>query len=324
MFAAFVRNPDGVIEAFDSVSALGKRFPLGEAEVWVDLESPAKAELEEIGRLFELDAEALDDCLSGEQRPRIDEYDAYGFVVLYGAIGPESTETFDPRKLGMFCGKSFLLTVHSEPLRTLNTLRDRARRNQGRLLEGGIGGMFLHTVDMIVDNFVVMADGYEERIEALEESSLCSDVGDTVLESMLELRRDLVHVRRVAASQREILNAIVSGDFDYISADLGRDFKHVRDHLTKVVEMIDAQRERLTAVRDNYHTALAARTNEIMKTLTAFASILLPLSVVAGIYGMNLKIWPSERQAYGFWVVLAGMAVLGYAALLYFRRRKWL
>ena len=176
----------------------------------------------------------------------------------------------------------------------------------------------------MIDNFLDLADTYESRLEELEEKSLARSVDESVLEDMLDLRRDLLELRRVAASQRELLSPLADGELDYVSEKLAQRFSHVRDHIIKAVELIDAQRERLTSVRDNYHTALVVRTNDVMKTLTIFAAVLLPLSVVAGIYGMNLPVWPSAEQPLSFWIVLAVMVAIGGGLLVYFKRRGWL
>jgi magnesium transporter len=324
MFTAFVRQSDHATQRLDTVPALLDAWQGREATVWIDLEAPTKEELDGLKRIIDVDEAALEDCLQGEQRPRIDDYEEYIFIVLYGAIGPEPDPGFDPRKLAVFCGRQFLVTVHREPLRTMRTFRQRGERFPGKLLADGVDDLLYQMIDMMVDNFVDMARRYEERLEELEEQSLIAGVDEHILEDVLVLRRDFLAVRRMAASQRELLAPLTSGEFDYVSEELGQRFAHVRDHLTEVVELIDAQRERLTGVRENYHTALAARSNDVMKTLTIFAAVLLPLSVVAGIYGMNLPVWPSPERASSFWIVLLTMLLMGGGLLLYFRRRRWL
>lgn len=324
MFTAFVRSADNSVRQLDTLEALTKTWPTDRGLVWVDLEAPTDEELRSVGCLLHLDDAALEDCLYGEQRARIDEYEEYAFMVLYGAIGLEPEPEFQPRKLAVFCAPGLLVTVHQEPLRTINTIRDRCTRHPATTLANGIDGLLYHVIDLMVDSFVDLANKYEDRLAELEEESLASDVDASILENVLGVRRELLELRRVAASQHELLSPLAAGEFDYISESLGPRFRHVRDHLVHVVELIDAQRERLTGVREHYHTALATRTNEIMRMLTLFAAVLLPLSVVAGIYGMNLPIWPSEDNPFSFLIVLAVMLAMAVGLLLYFRRRKWL
>jgi magnesium transporter len=324
MFTAFARWSDGSTRQLETIDALADAWAEDQAVVWVDLEEPTQDELQSLGHGIGADEAALEDCLHGEQRPRIDEYEDHIFVLLYGAIGPEPDPRFDPRKLAIFCSRRLLITVHPEPLRTIKNIRERCIRYPAKVLVGGVDAFLHQIIDMIVDNFVDMADKYEVRLEEMEEQSLSRHVDESILEDVLALRRELLELRRVAASQRELLTPLAEGGFDYVSEELAQRFSHVRDHLVKVVELIDAQRERLAGVRDNYHTALAVRTNEIMKTLTVFAAVLLPLSVIAGIYGMNLSVWPPAENPLSFWSIMGVMIAMGGGLLLYFKRRGWI
>jgi len=275
MFTAFARFPDHSVERLESVEALADVWAKDETAVWVDLEEPTKDELRALDQVIRVDEAALEDCWHGEQRPRIDEYDDHAFVVLYGAIGPEPDPRFDPRKLAAFCGERFLITVHREPLRTIMMIRRRCDRHPTTALANGTDVLLYQIIDMIVDNFVDLAEKYEIRLEKLEERSLAPGVDESILENVLNLRRELLELRRVAASQRELLMPLAEGEFDYVSDKLGQRFSHVRDHLIKVVELIDAQRDRLTGVRDNFHTALASQTNDVVKTLTVLPTLIL-------------------------------------------------
>ena len=271
MFTAFARLPDNTVRRLESVETLADVWETHDTVVWVDLEEPTEGEVRALDRIIRVDEAALEDCLHGEQRPRIDEYDDYVFVVLYGAVAPEPSSGFDPRKLAIFCGKQFLITVHREPVRTIGAIRQRCDRHPERTLADGVDVLLYQLIDMMVDNFVDLADMYESRLEKLEEKSLARSVDESVLEDLLDLRRDL-----------------------------------------------------LAGVRDNYHTALAVRSNDIMKTLTVFAVVLLPLSVIAGIYGMNLPVWPPEENPLSFWGVVGVMVAMGGGLMLYFKRRGWL
>jgi magnesium transporter len=145
-----------------------------------------------------------------------------------------------------------------------------------------------------------------------------------LLKEQSVLRQRLIELRRVTLAQRDMLQPFVRGEYDYISGALEQRFSHVHDHLTKVIEQLDNLRERLSNVRENYHTAVAVRTNEIMKTLTMFATVMLPLTLVAGIYGMNLRFWPPQEEPYSFGFVLACMAAITLVLVVYFRRKRWL
>jgi magnesium transporter len=324
MLTAFVQLPDGTCRNLDTVETVSEVSEREGTKVWVDLESPAEEELKAIGSTFKLDGEALDDCLRGEQRPRIDEFDDHIFLVVYGLLGAEEGGEFEPRKLAAFCSSRFLITIHGDPLRTVREVRERCRRHPGRLLGRGVDFILFCILDGMVDKYMVVADAYEARLDELEEGSLDPSVDESILAEVSALRRDLLELRRITESQMELIAPLVNGEYDFISDSLEPRFRHVRDHLATVLEMVESQRELLNGVRENYHTALANRMNTVMKTLTVFASILLPLSLIAGIYGMNLRLWPQADSPLGFWGVLALMGILAGVLLVYFRRQKWL
>ena len=323
MFTGFARLPDGDVRQLSSLEALAEVWKQAQAVVWADLEEPTEDELRTLGGVIRADDAALEDCLHGEQHPRIDEYDDHFFMVLYGAAGPEPDARFDPRKLAVFCGRRFLVTVHREPLRTIGVLLDRCNRHPNMFPATGVDALLHQIIDMMIDNIVDLADKYDDRLEELEDRSLSPDANESILEDVLDLRRELLELRRIAASQRELLTPVIDGEFDYISEVLAQRFSHVRDHLVKAVEQVDGQRERLTGVRDNYHATLAVRANDAVQTLTVFAAVLLPLSVVAGIYGMNLPVWPPGENPLSFWAVIAVMLAMAGGLMLYFKRRGW-
>jgi len=324
MLSGFARLPDGTVETVATVEDLPK-IPVGkDVELWLDLDQPTEEEVRAVGRTFNLDPDAVDDCLRGEQRPRVDEFDTYTFMVLYSAVGPEFGSTLDPRKLAVFCSSHFLITVHREPLRSVRAIRKRCEKNPAQALERGVDFVLYTIIDTMVDNYALAADACETRLEELEDRSLEPDVDEAVLAESAALRRDLFELRRLATAQRELLTPLVKGEYDHISESLEQRFSHVADHLRDAAEVVEGLREQLNTVRDNYHSILANRTNAIMKTLTLFATILLPLTLVTGVYGMNLPLWPPAEHPLSFWSVLAGMLVITAGLLYYFRRKRWI
>lgn len=324
MLTGLCRRPDGTIDSISAVEDVPRIAAQADAEVWLDLDQPTEDEVRAVGRAFDLDAEAVEDCLHGEQRPRIDEFDSYTFMVLHSAVSPESGSTFDPRKLAVFCSSNLLITVHREPLPSVRATRKRCEKNPAHMLERGVDFILYTIIDAMVDNYTLVADACETRLDELEDRSLGVDLDESLLTDSADLRRELLELRRLATAQRELLIPVAKGEYDHISESLEQRFSHVADHLKDAAEMVDALRERLNAVRDNYHTALANRTNAIMRTLTIFATIVLPLTLLAGIYGMNVPLWPPSDQPGSFWGILVAMLVITGAMLLIFRRRRWL
>jgi magnesium transporter len=324
MIRGFVRFSDGSVQPIASVDDLRRAWDDENARFWVDFEEPAEADLGGLRDLMHLDEASVEDCLHGEQRPRIDEFDGYMFIVLYGLVGRDDPSEFDPRKLAALCSTRFLITVHREPLRTVRTVLDRCGRNAVNALGKGVDSILYNIIDGMVDKYVVVADRYEGELERIEDQSLDPAVDEHILADSGNVRRDLLHLRSLATSQRELLTPVAKGEYDYVSDSLEQRFSHVRDHLSQVIDLVDTLRERLNGIRDNYNTALANRTNAIMKTLTIFATIMLPLTLIAGLYGMNLPLWPPPEHPLSFWGVLVAMVAVAAVLLVYFRRKKWL
>jgi magnesium transporter len=323
MLTAFVYSAAGTLEKADSIQAIVAAWQQPDVRVWVDVESAEENELFALRDIFQLDNESLQDCLEGEQWPRIDEFDDHIFLVLYGLFGLKERGEVAPHKLAVFCGARFLITVHRQPLLTVRQVKARCGRHPEHVIGRGFDFVLCLIIDMMVDNYLRVADRYEERLNALEDESFRPDVGASLLSDLADLRRDLLELRGLATSQRDLLRPLIHGEYDFVSGSLSQQFHHVQDHLSQVIETVNSLRELLGGVYQNYHSALTNRTNETMKVLTIYAGILLPLTVIASIYGMNLPI-PAADQPWSFWLVLGFM--VGISALLYahFRRRKWI
>ncbi len=324
MIRGFVSLPGGALEPLSSLDDVAAASTRDGAQCWIDVEDPDLEGLRALGRVFGLDEEAVADCVEGEQRPRVDEFGDHLFMVLYGAVGPEEFTEFKPRKISIFFCSRFLITVHHDSLRTINTLLKRVTKRSEIMTQHGLDYMLYSVIDLMVDNYGLIVEEYSKKLDRLEDRSLDAR-GDTgILSELLDLRRELLDVRRIVASKRELVVPIAAGEMDYISKELEPRFSHVRDHLTTTLEIIDSHRELLYAIRDNYNLWLSNRMNEVMKVLTIFASFFLPLSLIAGIYGMNMPLWPPSNDPLTTWIIIGLMLVTAVGMLIYFRRKKWL
>ena len=323
MITAFVYSVDRELQKVESIETVEAAWQQPGVRVWIDLEAPGEQELFAVREVFHLDDESLDDCLRGEQWPRIDEFGEHIFLVLYGLFGLKEGGKVDPHKLAVFCGPRFLITVHRHPLLTVRQIKARCGRHPESVIGRGVDHVLCAIIDVMVDNYLRVAARYEERLDILEDRSLHPDVDAHLLPELADLRRDLLELRRLASSQRELLRPLMLGEYDFVSDSLSHQFHHVRDHLSQVLDTVNGLRELLGGVYQNYHSALAGRTNETMKMLTIYAGILLPLTLIAGIYGMNLPL-PASSEPWSFWAVLGSMAGITLLLYAYFRRKRWL
>lgn len=307
----------------DTIDSVLEQHAKGFTFIWLDLASPSLEDLHRVGKAFGLDDEALQDAIEGEQRPRLDDFDEHALIVMYGALGPESGTAFSPRKLAIFIGINFVITIHNDPLITINRQRARMSNVRSKLSNIRSDTVLYTLMDAMVDNYLKVVNDYQLRLDDMEERSLEAAPDETLMGDVLKLRRDLLGLRRLATSLRELLHPFVTGELDFVSERIATDFIHVRDHLTQTIESIDNLRELLNGVRDNFNAMLATRANNVMQTLTIFASLFLPLTLVAGIYGMNTPLFPSVENPATFWGIIIFMGVTMTAMLGFFKYRKW-
>jgi magnesium transporter len=324
MRTAFACQSEPACVRLESLDDIERAMRNPNTRVWVDLEAPDPEEVFAVGQLFGLADSALEDCLHGEQRPRIDEFETYIFLVLYGMLGAEEDDAYAPRKLAIFVGQDFLITVHRQPVRITNTIRDRYEAHGLPLLNRGVDNLLFHIIDGLVDNLLRVTDSYEDRVETAEDLALEPEPDDGLPLLLSDLRRDLLELRHVAAAQRTLIEPVAAGAYDYINEQLASRFAHVRDHLIQVVESVDRHRELLNSIRDLHEAATSHRLNRVVNMLTIYATVLLPASLVASIYGMNVKLWPGMESRGGFAIVLLIMSVCVIGSVAIFRRLKWL
>jgi len=322
MISGYVLADDGSVQHLGSLDELAEAWQSKPKCLWADVAATDTAVLDRLGELFDLDAEALEDCRIGEQRPRTDDFDEHLFVLVYGILGPEDPPRFSPRKLGIFFGDRFILTVHALSFRTLTRIHKRLERKPAATLRRGADFLLYSILDGLVDNYLVCTEAVEDQLDELDRQSLTMDADVSLLAQLSEQRETVLDMRRMIAAQRELVAAFAHGEYDEISDRLQGRFQHVRDHLTQAYELIEAQREIVHGIRDNYFAVLSERTNRFMRTLTLFATFMLPLTFIAGLYGMNVWLWPDTSSPYTTLFVLGIMAAVVAMMIIYFRRKK--
>lgn len=324
MYFALARIAERSFRKVESFDDLRSYWDAPDARFWIDLEQPSADELAALDSLIDLSDAALEDCLHGDQSPRLDEFDDYVFAMLSGAFDLGGDGQFEPKKLAVFCGGRYLVTVHRTPLSVISQLREKSDKHPEQVMRNGPDALFCLIVGKMVENLSRSAQRFQARLEELEEESLTNTSSVEVLKEVAALRRDLLSIRRVAAAQRDQLEPLALGEYDYVSESLGRQFDRERSHLDDAVQQIDSMRERLRGVVDNYRAWVAVQTNEIMRRMTILGTIMLPLSLIAGFFGMNVPLGAIGTNPASVWLILSGMAALVSVMLYYFRRRHWI
>ncbi|MBI2704198.1 MAG: magnesium/cobalt transporter CorA [Actinobacteria bacterium] len=297
--------------------------------VWVDLFDPTAEDYAWIEREFGLHPLAIDDARRHGQRPKIDIYDTHSFIVAYGALEDHPADLCE---VDIFIGQRWLVTVRGangvHVAWGLDHARDRFRRTRGEHEHRGdaVGFLLYSILDDLVSGYFDALDKTEDDLERLEAMIFTSsgDSQPTVQELLLDLRRKLLEFRRRAVPFRDVVLAILSGEVPWVDDHTRLYFNDLLNHLLRVVDQLDTQRELLSNAVDAQLATQANRMNVIMKKMTSWGAILIGATLVTGVYGMNFKNIPLLDSEYGYVFSVATMLVITIGGYFYFKRKDWL
>ena len=296
-----------------------------EVVVWIDCWGADNPEAVGLARdLFHFHPLAIEDCFEAREHPKIEGFeDTYLFVITHGVTAGSSPEGTETVELDAFLGKRFLFTYHEHPSRSVVAARDLVGRDHGGPLRRGPAAVFHAILDRQVDSLEPVLEGLEERIEQVEARMLARPHRDDLVR-LLNLKRTTVHLRRWLTRQREVMLRLARNEFTVVPAQEAILFRDVYDHVFRFTDWLETHREMITSLQETYLSVTNLRLGEIMKFLTIFTAVLMPLTVITGIYGMNFQHMPELGTRWGYPAVLGLMAVVATVVLLLFRRRGWL
>lgn len=282
---------------------------------WFDVLDPNSPDLDELARRFHLHELQIEDCRHRPQRAKVDEYGTYLFAVLKHLVREDRTWAFDD--FDIFLGPDFLITVHQGDCPFLGKLCVRVQQSHVARLDR----ILYEITDLIVDEYLALLDESAEGISKVE-SLVLEQPEPPVLREIFHLKRRLIDFRRNAAGMRDVMNAIIRRERGLVGDDLDPYFRDVYDHLVRAVELVETQRDLLTGSLDIYLSAVANRTNEVMKVLTIYGTLAVPLVIITGFFGMNLHL-PWSDNPHGVWYASALMVVSILVVLFYFKAKRW-
>jgi magnesium transporter len=283
---------------------------------WFDVHEPASPDLDELAKRFNLHPLDIEDCRHRPQRAKTDEREGYIFCVLkHLHADSKDGALFDD--FDAFIGTDFLITVHKHECAAVERVRKRAAEEKIQRLDR----IFYFIVDEIVDDYITELDDFAEETSTIE-ADILKEPTPQMLQNIFQLKRRLIEFRRIAGGMREVVNAIMRREHGIVHDDLDAYFRDVYDHLIRTVDLIESYRDLLTGSMDIYLSAVANRTNEVMKVLTVYGTVALPLVIITGFFGMNLPL-PWQHTPHGLALAVGTMALSTAVVLLYFKRKKW-
>ena len=296
--------------------------PASGAMLWVDLMAPGEAERRLLSDVFGFHPLSVEDAVSALQFPKIETYPGYLYVVLHGIHAEPQHTQFATRDVDFFLGRNYLVTVHDGDSRSINTIREMCTRHEHILKEGPVALMH-RIVDRMIDNYRPVFEEIEARLGRLEDDAFAGH--ERLSRRVMRLKRDVASMRRVLVPQRDALGRLARREFPMISDEMTYRFRDVYDHVVRLTEEAILFQDRITGIFEVNLSSVSNRLNQVMKLLTVMSTIFLPLTVLTGMWGMNITIphFPGGPEAQ-FWWIFGLMFVICVAMLVFFRRNKWL
>ena len=312
-------SPTDLIEERDVTTGRCRELVERYAVTWVNIVDPDGRTLEELETLFGFHPLALEDSLNQDLSPKIEMYEDVAFIVTRTIVWAEEIET---DQLSMFVSRRFVVTLHDKVFPQLEDIRIRLRKRNPRLMKMGADFLAYTILDAIVDSYFPHLDRLEGILDELEDRAL-SDPGRRTANTIHQFRRDLLLLRNALRPQREAFAQLSRADLPMFRRETRSYLRDVYDHMILTLDTLDTLREVSSGLMEVYLTVVSNNMNEIMKTLTIISTVMLPLSLIASAYGMNVA-FPGFGDASGFLGALALMGGTAAALLYFFRRRKWL
>ena len=289
--------------------------------LWVDVSQPTTQDFDCLQVEFGFHHLAIEDCRNAHQRPKIEDYHGYYFIVLYETELMERGDLI-LRELSIFLGANYVVTVHHGPIQAIAN-GERLWRNWTDVVEQGAGLLAYLIIDAVVDEYFPILDTMSDRMDEMEDL-LFNDHAHETVEDIFQIKKQLLHLRRSVTPLRDVFNILLRREQPLFTREVVYYFHDIYDHLIRVADSIDSLRDLLGSTMDVYLSLQSNRMNMVMKRLTALSTILMSAALVSGIYGMNFQQMPELAWQYGYYFALGTMIVIALGLVIFFRWIKWL
>jgi magnesium transporter len=291
--------------------------------VWVDLNGPTQDETKILSDVFHFHELAIEDAVAEIQHPKVESYGSYLYLVLHGIDFHAKEHCFKTRDADFFLGQQYLVTVHSGESRSIKRVASLCTRNE-RILGEGPAGLMHRIIDAMVDNYRPEVDKLNDRLDRLEKE-VFERPRANLAKRILDFKKDISSLRRIVQPQRDVVGRLARREFPFIDEALSYRYRDVHDHLVRMSDEALFFQDRVTSLLDAHLSTVSNQLNGVMKVLTIIATLFMPLTVLTGMWGMNVSL-PHFIGGEGvqFWWVLGLMIAMSLAMLAYFRNRGWI
>jgi len=291
---------------------------------WINIDGIHQLDIiEKIGKHFHLHPLILEDIVNTEQRPKMEDFEDYIFSVLKMLYYDEKENETKAEQISLILGTNFVISFQETAGNVFDPIRERIRNGKGRIRKMGADYLAYSLIDTVVDNYFVILEKIGEKIEGMEEELITNPTPET-LQTIHNLKRDMIFFRKSVWGLRELVSSLQRGESSLIQESTGIYLRDVYDHTIHVIDTIETFRDMITGMLDIYLSSVSNKMNEVMKVLTIFAVIFIPLTFITGVYGMNFHYMPELSWQWGYPLIWLVMIAVSISMLVYFRRKKWL
>jgi magnesium transporter len=291
---------------------------------WMNVDGLHQVEiLEKLGECYGLHPLVLEDILNTDQRPKMEDYGEYIYIVLKALDYNDKSNEIETEQISLILGSNFVFSFQEREGDTFDPIRERIRNGKGRIRSMGADYLAYALVDSIVDNYFIILEKLGEKIEFLEDKLVSHPTPET-LQTIHHLRREMIFLRKAVWPLREVINSLERGESSLVKESTRLYLRDVYDHTIQTIDTIETYRDMVSGMLDIYLSSVSNRLNSVMKVLTIIATIFMPLTFLAGVYGMNFKYMPELGWRWGYpsiWLIMVG---IGVCMLIFFRKKKWL
>lgn len=291
---------------------------------WINIDGLHQIEiLEKLGECYGFHPLVLEDILNTDQRPKMEDYGDYLYIVLRMLSYNDQSSEIDTEQVSLILGPNFVFSFQEKEGDVFDPIRERIRNNKGRIRKMGADYLAYALLDSIVDNYFMIMEKLGETIEFLEEELVTHPVPET-LQTIHQLKRELIFLRKAVWPLREVISGLERGELVLVKETTRIYLRDVYDHTIQVIDTIETFRDMISGMLDIYLSSVSNRLNSVMKVLTIIATIFMPLTFIAGIYGMNFKYMPELGWRWGYPMVWVLVIVISVFMLIYFKKKRWL
>ena len=291
--------------------------------LWINVDGLDQIDIiEKLGNYFEIHPLTLEDILNTGQRPKMEDYESYVYTVLKMMLLDTKNDDITIDQISIIFGYNYILSFQEREADVFDPLRERLKNPASRLRKSGVDYLAYGLIDAVIDNYFLILEHFGEAIEDLEDELVVHPSPET-LRTIQKYRRNMIILRKSVWPLRELINGMQKIESEIIKDNTRIYLRDIYDHTIQVIDSVEDLRETLSLMMDVYLSSLSNKLNDIMKVLTVIATIFIPLTFIAGVYGMNFDYMPELRWRWGYPAILLFMTIVGTTMFAYFKKKRW-